>query len=89
MIRKQMADFLTHNKLLSEDQHGARSGRSTITQLLEQHHMVLDLLLEGKNVDCIYLDFPKAYDLVDLSVLLIKIKNMGIQGNLLRWIWEF
>ena len=86
IVRQQIANFLSHNQRLSEDQHGARSGRSTVTQLLDKHHFVLDIQLEGKNVDCIYLDFAKAYDLVDLSVLLMKIKQMGIQGNLLKWI---
>ena len=49
----------------------------------------MDNLVDGKNIDCIYLDFAKAYDLVDLSVLLVKTKNMGIGGRLMVWLWEF
>ena len=48
-----------------------------------------DNLGEGANVDLLYLDFSKAYDLVDLSILLLKLKNMGVGGNLLNWIKEF
>ena len=36
-----------------------------------------------------YLDFAKAFNLVDVSILLHKLKEIGIQGNLLSWIKEF
>ena len=45
--------------------------------------------MEGKNVDCIYLDFPKAHNLVDMSILLVKVKKMGIGGRIIRWIYKF
>ena len=75
--------------MISEDQHGARSGRSTLTQLLDQHDQILDALSQGKNMDIIYLDFAKAFDLVDVSILLSQIKKMGIKGKLLSWITTF
>ena len=83
-IRQQMSDYLTVTNKISEDQHGARNGWSTITQLLDQHDFVLEQLMEGKNVDCVYLDFAKAYDLVDMSLLLAKVKKMGIGGYVIR-----
>ena len=47
------------------------------------------MLSEGKNVDILYLDFSKAFDLVDHSILLRKLKEKGITGNLLHWIQNF
>ena len=37
----------------------------------------------------IYLDFAKAFDKVDHSVLLAKLERYGIGGNAFRWIKEF
>ena len=84
-----MADYLTWHEAISPDQHGARSGRSTLTQLIEQHDMVMESLANGENLDIVYLDFSKAFDLVDISILLSKLQGMGISGNLLKWLRTF
>ena len=41
------------------------------------------------SVDMIYLDFSKAFDKVDHGVLLHKLKDMGITGNLGIWFNSF
>ena len=43
----------------------------------------------GLNVDTVYLDFSKAYNKVDHHILLQKVKNVGIYGNLGKWIGIF
>ena len=50
---------------------------------------ILEMLLDGDNVDIIYLDFAKAFDKVDLGHLLIKIRALGISGQLGNWISSF
>ena len=40
-------------------------------------------------MDVIYLDFAKAFDKVDHSILLSKLYNAGIQGNVYKWIKTF
>ena len=47
------------------------------------------MLLEGKNVEALFLDYEKAYDKIDLGRLLRKVKNLGITGKLGRWIGGF
>ena len=89
IIRPQMVEFLESNGLMDVDQHGCRPGRSTLTQLLAQHDLILDLLLEGANGDIIYLDFEKAFDRVDLGILLTRLKFLGITGKLGAWIGSF
>ena len=44
---------------------------------------------EKENVDVIYLDFAKAFDRVDHSVLLSKLKALGIHGNFGAWLGTF
>ena len=69
--------------------YGGRAGRSILTQLIHQHNIILDELSKGNNLEVVYLDLAKAINLVDVSILLHKLKEIGIQGNLLSWIKEF
>ena len=57
--------------------------------MLEHHDRILSLLEEGYNVDTIYLDITKAFDKVDINLLLNKIKAVGINGKLYQWIQGF
>jgi ribonuclease P/MRP protein subunit RPP40 len=77
------------NKLFSLNQHGFRSGRNCLTQLLHHVDDILKDLSTDANADVIYLDFSKAFDKVDHKILLKKLSSFGIGGNLLRWINSF
>ena len=43
----------------------------------------------GKQTDLVLLDFSKAFDKVDHSKLLWKLRQYGIRGNALSWIHAF
>ena len=43
-------------------QHGFLRGRSTVTQLLQVYHEVIQALAKGKEIVIAYLDFAKAFD---------------------------
>ena len=49
----------------------------------------MEKLALGKNVDVTFLDFSKAFDLVDHSLLLRKVKSKGFRGKLLQWLQAF
>jgi ribonuclease P/MRP protein subunit RPP40 len=89
IIRQAVVNFLESNNKIDNAQHGARIGRSTLSQLLIQYDLVLHLMESGDNVDVVYLDFSKAFNKVDHSLLLAKVKALGITGNLGRWIGNF
>ena len=74
---------------MNPTQHGFRSGRSTMTQLLNYYENIMDIIVEGYAVDSIYLDFSKAFDKVDHDILLAKLKNLGIGGKVHSWISSF
>ena len=77
-----------HQKM-SPMQHGFCSGRSCLSQLLEHHNKILEELEKPNNVDVIYLDFAKAFDKVDHSILLNKLKKIGINGKICVWKHNF
>jgi hypothetical protein len=47
--------------------------RSTLTQLLSHWDSILDGLETGYGVDSVFLDFSKAFDMVETGVLLHKL----------------
>ena len=75
--------------LINKNQHGFRKKRSCMTQLLSHIEQIYDSLNNGDEVDVIYLDFAKAFDKVDHSVLLAKLNMYGVGGHAFRWIKEF
>ena len=89
VVRKQLVDHLDMLGILDNQQHGARSFRSTISQLIEQNDWIIDSLCQGTNVELLYLDFAKAFDLVDQSILLQKLRRAKVSGKLLSWIRSF
>ena len=89
VIRKHIVKHLEANSSFNPSQHGFRSGRSCLSQLLTHYEMILSQLEEGHNVDVIYLDFAKAFDKLDFNVTLNKLKMLGIDGKIGRWIHSF
>ena len=71
---------------MNDTQCGFGSGRSTVSQLLRCYNSALTKLEEGSIVDSIYLDFAKAFGKVDYNILLLKAKDLNINGMVLRWI---
>ena len=89
VIRRDIVDYLTAHDLWDACQHGSRASHSTISQLLAHQDFILQSLEERENVDVIFLDFSKAFDRVDHSVLLSKVKALGMKGNLGAWLGTF
>ena len=89
VIRKQLVSFMDEHNLFNQSQHGFRSGRSCLSQLLSHFDLITRLLEDGNSVDIIYLDFAKAFDKVDIGLILRKLKFIGINGRLGRWLHTF
>ena len=58
-VRKQVMKHFTAHNLLSKDQHGFRSKKSCMTNLLESLDYITDMVDGGLPVDAIFLDFKK------------------------------
>ena len=89
IVRKNLVDYLEKNGMFSSKQHGFRKGRSCLTQLLQHMDFLLENYLDNSETDVIYLDYAKAFDKVDHSILLEKIKAYGIEGKVFTWIEQF
>ena len=89
IVRSRIVNFLEENNLMNPNQHGFRPHRSCLSQLLDHFDTVIETIYNNKNCDVIYLDFAKAFDVVDYDILMRKLKELGITGTLGFWIHSF
>ena len=82
-------EYLEFNKILSCRQHGFRAGRSCLSQQLSHFDKIYWGLLEDCDTDALYLDFSKAFDKVDIRLLLEKLRRYGFNQSLVSWIESF
>ena len=82
---------MTHldSHILTPRQHGFRKRRSCETQLLEFIDEVSSTMERGIPTDVIVMDFAKAFDRVNHSLLVHKLDHYGIRGSTNRWIANF
>ena len=80
LVNNDMKEFLEKNHLISPKQHGFRSQRSTISQLLAHYENIINGLEDNYNVDVIFLDLQKAFDKADFGLILHRCKQKEIYG---------
>lgn len=89
IIFKAIITHLETNNLLYYRQHGFRSGLSTVTQLAEITNDIANALNERGQIDAVFLDFAKAFDVVRHPDLITKMHAIGIEDNIITWITSY
>lgn len=77
IVNVQMYDYVTKQNILSSSQSGFRKGFSTSTLLLNVTDNIIRSLDNGLATVLILLDFSKAFDTLDHSLLLSKLEYYG------------
>ena len=84
-----MAHLEAH-KILTDLQHGFRSGRSCGTQLVTTFQDLAQMHnKKGSQIDIAVLHFSKAFDMVLHDGLISKLKHYGIDEKFWLWIYNF
>ena len=90
IVCRHILDHVEDHKILTNLQHGFRSGRSCETQLITTTHDLLSSSFNSKSqIDVAILDFSKAFDMVPHADLLGKLEHYGIDSKILLWITNF
>lgn len=74
---------------LSPDQHGFVKNRSVSSNLVEFTNIAIPHIEKGFQVDTIFTDFTKAFDRVNIKVIVQKLKELGVHSAILLWIESF
>ena len=89
IIVSTVMNHLESNNILSPRQHGFRRGRSCETQLLEFTEELTETMENCGQTDIVIMNFAKAFDKVNHSLLLHKLHHYGVRGQVNGWIRGF
>ena len=88
-VANQLVNHLEFNKLLYKHQYGFQRNKSTVHNLLHLTNFVSKELNEKKFVIGIFLDLKKAFDVVNHSILIKKLKHLGLNNKVLEWFTSY
>jgi hypothetical protein len=88
-VREHITKHMCDNKLFTPRQYGFMTGRSTSLQLLNVMDTWSEALDQGLSVDCVYMDFAKAFDTVPHRRLMSKLESYHLSPCIIEWISSF
>jgi len=81
----RVSNYLNHYNVLYEYQFGFRKIHSTSLAVIDIVNMIETELSNKNYVLGVFIDFKKAFDCVDIDILLYKLQYYGIRGHVLDW----
>ena len=72
---------------MSINQHGFKPNSLSTRNLLETYNFVYRKLDNGLPIDIITIDFAKAFDKVNVAILIKTLESIGISRSILKAIW--
>lgn len=88
-VYDQLYAFIKKNNMLSKNQYGFQKGKSTGQALLDFSDLINSKLNDNNHIFVLFVDFSKAFELINHQILLKKMKNMGIEDDTLEWFRDY
>ena len=88
-MHNRLVSFLTFHKIIVDNQHGFRKGKSTNTAIINFLERVYESIDKKEIGIGLFLDLSKAFDLVDHTILLEKLRIIGIRGVAHSWFTSY
>ncbi|MCG8048002.1 MAG: endonuclease/exonuclease/phosphatase family protein [Candidatus Thiodiazotropha taylori] len=89
IVHKNIHNFLHENNLLYKYQSGFLPNHSTTYQLIDIYQHICQTFDNNQFSCMVFCDISKAFDRVWHKGLIFKLKQNGIQGQLLNWIEDY
>ena len=85
IMHNRVISFLVNNNILFKYQFGFRKSHSTYQVLTILKEKLITSIENGDHVVGVYLDFSKAFDIVNHTNSMTKLYHYGIHGQALNW----
>ena len=89
IVYNRMLEYIEKYNIFSSIQFGFRKKMGTETALVEFTDFIHNGLTKKHNVGSIFMDLSKAFDVMDHSILKIKLEHYGFRGKFLDFLMSF
>ena len=89
IIKESIENHVQINRIMANEQHGFRPGKSTSTNLIDFWNKLTDAAESKCSLSIIYTDLKKAFDSVPHKSLLYKLRTYGIGGRTIKWLENY
>ena len=84
LLNTRLYNYLTTEGILGNEQAGFRKDYSTLDHILTLHILSNFYINNGKQLFCAFIDYKKAFDFIDRTLLWLKMLNSNINGKVLN-----
>ena len=88
-VYNQLKEYLEENNLLSQQQFGYRSKRSTETAAVLFLDDIRKNMKKGKLVGAVFMDLSRTFDTISHATLMTKLNAHGISGEEIWWLNDY
>ena len=88
VLNNRLKFYVEATGIIGDEQAGFRRGFSTIDHVFVLNSILELYLRKKKRIYCAFVDYKKAFDLVDRSSLWLKLISCGINGKVLKVIYN-
>ncbi|CAG4957419.1 unnamed protein product [Colias eurytheme] len=85
LAHKQLMNFIENHNILPDRQSGFRKRKSTTTAVADVLDDILSAQDEGKGTILVLLDYSRAFDTLNTSLLLSKLAYYGLSHSTIKW----